>query len=596
MLVLSKASKTVPGMEQQFKPLPSLSLHFDISDFTARTSVNQLSHASCINMAGDVLLPTENRCSSAEGLRNQPMPSDLHFSMAHSQSHMDMEPDTNAGVSYTVQDPRAPATLSDLPMAHSQSHRDMELGTNAGVSYTVQDPRAPATLSDLDLPMAHSQSHRDMEPDTNAGVSYMVQDPRAPATLSDFPMAHSQSHRDMELGTNAGVSYTVQDPRAPTTLSDLDLPMAHSQSHRDMEPDTTAGVSYTVQDPRAPATLSDFPMAHSQSHRDMEPGTNAGVPYTVQDPRAPTTVLGLELPTQSYRNAELGTDTSVSYSKQDSRALSKLTGLTSGRGTVTIPPISLPEFIRGSEEVHIIFDSPGRLINTPKYFEQQRRDQGTKISLEHYCDDLQGNTRIQYRKWRENFLNCRECKRNLVRFIGKYFLNNAATYLQSHQTLYVAGCFDEEIADTAWFTSGSTRPQPHPVYTCNVEETDMRVWLHATKTPCNHVLIVSPDTDVYHIGLPLPCVTQKQVLVQVSAINSHQLKLLNLTTLVQALRNDPDLAHLDASILPQFFKPYMQLQAAITSLFSAKWVKPLFFGIFSRVHPLYPLEMNIPEH
>ena len=113
--------------------------------------------------------------------------------------------------------------------------------------------------------------------------------------------------------------------------------------------------------------------------------------------------------------------------------------------------------------------------------------------------------------------------------------------------------FDGEIGDTAWFARGNARPQPNPVFTCNVEETDTRIWLHATRTGCSHVLIVSPDTDVYHIGLPLPCVTQKQILVQMSVINSQQLRLLNLTAFVQALGNDPDLAHLDPGILPTSF-------------------------------------------
>ena len=101
---------------------------------------------------------------------------------------------------------------------------------------------------------------------------------------------------------------------------------------------------------------------------------------------------------------------------------------------------AISHFLKGSEEVHVIFDNPGRLADTPKYFEQKRCDTVTQVPLEHYCDDLQGTTRIQYGKWRGNFLNCCECKRNLVRFVGKYFLDNAATYLQPHQTLYVAGC------------------------------------------------------------------------------------------------------------------------------------------------------------
>lgn len=67
----------------------------------------------------------------------------------------------------------------------------------------------------------------------------------------------------------------------------------------------------------------------------------------------------------------------------------------------------------------------------------------------------------------------------------------------------------------------------------------------------NRVLIKSPDTDVYHIGLPLECTHQKQVLVQISPINSRELRLLNLTNLVDAMRRDPDLAAINPTILPQ---------------------------------------------
>ncbi len=215
---------------------------------------------------------------------------------------------------------------------------------------------------------------------------------------------------------------------------------------------------------------------------------------------------------------------------------------------------AISQFHRGSEEVHIIFDTPGRLANTPKYFEQKRRDAVAKVPLEHYCDELQGSTKIQHGKWRENFLNCRECKRKLVVFIGGYFLSNAGTYLQPHHTLYVAGAFEGAIVDTAWFVRGSSKPQPHPAFSCNAEETDTRIWLHATQTDSDQILILSPDTDVYHIGLPLPCVMHKTIIVQVSTFNSRQLRLLNLTALVQALRNDPDLAHVDPSILPKVFQ------------------------------------------
>ena len=37
----------------------------------------------------------------------------------------------------------------------------------------------------------------------------------------------------------------------------------------------------------------------------------------------------------------------------------------------------------------------------------------------------------------------------------------------------------------------------------NADEADLRVWLHCKHSCGVNKLIFSPDTDVYHIGLPL---------------------------------------------------------------------------------------------
>ena len=72
----------------------------------------------------------------------------------------------------------------------------------------------------------------------------------------------------------------------------------------------------------------------------------------------------------------------------------------------------ISQFNRGSQEVQVIFDNPGHLANTPKYFERQRRDAIATVSLGHCCDEVTANTKIPSRKWRENFLNCRQCKQS----------------------------------------------------------------------------------------------------------------------------------------------------------------------------------------
>ncbi len=212
----------------------------------------------------------------------------------------------------------------------------------------------------------------------------------------------------------------------------------------------------------------------------------------------------------------------------------------------------ITQFRKGSSEVHVIFDNPGRLENTPKFFEQKRRDSVATVTEGHVCELFKRDTKLKG-KWRENVLNCRQCKRNLVIFLGHYLLHNIGANLLPNQKCYVAGAFDDSATDSAWFVQGQQSPQPDPSFTCNAEETDTRIWLHVKQTSATRVLIVSPDTDVYHIGLPLQArsAQPKDVIVQISAINSREIRLLHLNHLVLALQNDPDLATINPRVLPQ---------------------------------------------
>ena len=122
-------------------------------------------------------------------------------------------------------------------------------------------------------------------------------------------------------------------------------------------------------------------------------------------------------------------------------------------------------------------------------------------------------------------------------------LKHMHSYLSSHQKFYVAGAFADHLANTCWFVEGNSSPQPDPVYSCNAEETDTMIWLHAKKTHCNKILVLSPDTEVYMIGLPLQCTQDKDIIVQISDMNSRELKLLYMKRLRAVLSNSPDLAN-----------------------------------------------------
>ena len=104
----------------------------------------------------------------------------------------------------------------------------------------------------------------------------------------------------------------------------------------------------------------------------------------------------------------------------------------------------MTQFKRGCHEVHIIFDNPGRLTNTPKYFEHKRRDQSATIQVNHCCDTISSTTKLPT-KSRENILNCRECKRSLVKYLTHFFLHHMYKNLQQNQTLYLAGGHDDII-------------------------------------------------------------------------------------------------------------------------------------------------------
>ena len=65
----------------------------------------------------------------------------------------------------------------------------------------------------------------------------------------------------------------------------------------------------------------------------------------------------------------------------------------------------IPRFSRGTLEVHLIFDNPGQLKNTPKSFEHRRRDETATIAGGHACKEFNENAKLPA-KWRENVLNC----------------------------------------------------------------------------------------------------------------------------------------------------------------------------------------------
>ena len=101
-------------------------------------------------------------------------------------------------------------------------------------------------------------------------------------------------------------------------------------------------------------------------------------------------------------------------------------------------------------------------------------------------------------------MECRECKRSIVEAVGLSFLQKGQLFLTGCQNLVIAGCLSGEGENNAWaICSSEAIAEPLPQYQSNAEEADNRIWRHAIQSWATNILIYSPDTDVYNIGLGL---------------------------------------------------------------------------------------------
>ncbi len=152
-----------------------------------------------------------------------------------------------------------------------------------------------------------------------------------------------------------------------------------------------------------------------------------------------------------------------------------------------------PHLKVGAKEVHVVFDNPDGLLETPKEIEHCRRDKGT--DSQHVCIAFTSSTPVLH-KWR-SLLGCRDCKKKLTSFIASEMLKICHDFLKEGQKLFT------NVRETAYSVIAFGTPEPEPNLRTNADEGDLRVWLHSKQSTANKKLIFSPDTDVYHIGLPI---------------------------------------------------------------------------------------------
>ena len=140
-------------------------------------------------------------------------------------------------------------------------------------------------------------------------------------------------------------------------------------------------------------------------------------------------------------------------------------------------------------------------------------------------------------KRKENLKNCKTCKRSFTLALSNLFLKNVAQFLKGRQRLIVAGGFQRDLVDRTLCVDERGIPQPEPQLSNNAEETDTRIWRHIRQSTETNCLVVSPDTDVYMRGLPLDH-EEKNIIIQINPLNKTELKFLNLTLFISAIKNN----------------------------------------------------------
>ena len=127
--------------------------------------------------------------------------------------------------------------------------------------------------------------------------------------------------------------------------------------------------------------------------------------------------------------------------------------------------------------------------------------------------------------------------------------------LQGTQSLILSGCFTGANENDAIILSANELvPELTSIYHSNAEEADNRIWRHAYQSWASKILIHSPDTDTYNIGLSLLDRNTKQYVIQLNVFHSIERKYLNLNNLQTALLNDPDLATLPRNSISEILQ------------------------------------------
>lgn len=159
--------------------------------------------------------------------------------------------------------------------------------------------------------------------------------------------------------------------------------------------------------------------------------------------------------------------------------------------------------------------------------------------------------------------------------LSSYFVDKISPFLTESQKYVTSGATETSAGVVVTKGAGAV--------SCSIEstvdESDTRIWLHARNSVGSKKFILSPDTDVYHIGLPL-VTSSESVLIQLSRPSDKVLKLLNLNLLIDLLKRDPDLAHIPELHIPRILQTLFVATGCDYISFFAGIGKAFFLKVF----------------
>ncbi|CAH1775834.1 unnamed protein product, partial [Owenia fusiformis] len=197
-------------------------------------------------------------------------------------------------------------------------------------------------------------------------------------------------------------------------------------------------------------------------------------------------------------------------------------------------------FRQGYSDVRIIFDQQGTQGLSPKMVERERR--GT-VEENDADISISGDTAVpRGEKWIK-FIQNKTNREQVMSFLSYYFLNNVSKILRNHNQIFITGGgFQGEHFGKTMVVRKECITEYH--LQTSTEETDLSLWLHVKDTQESNILVISKDTDIGLIGLPLE-IHDKNVYIQYKS--GAEQRYLELNALKNAISRDPDLGTIISS-------------------------------------------------